>query len=67
MPYGMNRQTGRMEVLRGNPFAPQSNVKANVNCNPLGCLLFIICIILIAFVLTHIGPIWSDLSGLVGA
>jgi hypothetical protein len=53
-----------MEVLRGNTFEPQRNVK--VNCNPFGCLLFIIAIILIVFVLTHIGPIWSDLSRVFG-
>ena len=55
-----------MEVLRGNPFAPKPKFNWHVNCNPLGCLLFIICIILIAFVLTHIGPIWSDLSRVFG-
>ena len=63
MPYGTRRPT----IIRGNPFAPQPSYKANVNCNPLGCLLFIIVIILIAFVLTHIGPIWTDLSRLIGS
>lgn len=63
MPYGTRRPT----VIRGNPFAPQQTTKWHVNVNCFGCLLTIVCIILIAFVLTHIGPIWSDLSRLVGA
>ena len=41
------------------------NVK--VNCNPFGCLLLCVAIFLVAFFLTHIGPLWAALSRLVGA
>lgn len=41
------------------------NVSANVNC--FGCTLAILGAILFVFVLTHVGPIWHDLTRLVGS
>ncbi len=39
------------------------------NANPfacLGCLMFVVSAILVIFVLTHVGPIWQDLTRIVG-
>ena len=39
----------------------------NVNCNPFGCVLVCIAIFLLVFFLTHIGPLWADMSRIFGS
>lgn len=41
------------------------SVRVNVGC--LGCSLWVIGLIVFVFVLTHVGPIWHDLSRIVGS
>lgn len=43
-------------------------VKVNFNAvNCMGCVVWVLCSILLIFILTHIAPIWHDLSKIVGS
>jgi hypothetical protein len=69
MPYEVDRRTGRLKPIRSNPFTPQTTVHVNkpsaLGC--MGCAISVFGIILLVFILTHVGPIWEWLSRLIGS